>query len=522
MILQPLFPRLVPIVKAGRKSWTRFREKDGFYTYVLPVSALDRPLKIAAHSKKKNHWYQHVITFFSSGAKKLRQGAWAVTNVGGSGRSADGKTGNTGRRGRTSGTQTRFRNDGRRAKVSRYRDDASGSTSPVNSRTGLKDGVYTPERFSWSGGSGRLSWIRCDKVTVRGGNAYASIVFGSSSYDRLRANGRVYARSGGGNSTFVIPVSLNRNNTIIGRTTAMSQPHWIRYTIFVGKGVPKARSEKIAKKIRRETRENRQHFAKTAPEIPGLSYSSRVKTKKAAYFRIFRYSRGVSLIQMKLTRHTGLKNRYRDAGKKEKAIYDEEGRKEGKTLPEIMKDLYHHDVVNYLVVPERVTLPAGLEKDYIIKPVPLQRVFTDTALKHRTELQERNITLHTENLNVQVMTDSKWLGFIFGQLISNSIKYQASEITVSAADTPEQTVLHFRDNGIGIPPHDLPSIFEKSFTGENGRTHAKSTGMGLYIVKKLCEKLGHSISAESEQGNYTEIRIVFGKNDLYAGNLSKM
>lgn len=383
-------------VKAGRKSWTRFREKDGFYTYVLPVSALDRPLKIAAHSKKKNHWYQHVITFFSGGAKKLQRGAWAVTNAGGSGRSSDGKTGNTGRRGRTSGTQTRFRNDGRRAKVSRYRDDASGSTSPVNSRTGLKDGVYTPERFSWSGGSGRLSWIRCDKVTVRGGNAYASIVFGSSSYDRLRANGRVYARSGGGNSTFVIPVSLNRNNTIIGRTTAMSQPHWIRYTIFVGKGVPKARSEKIAKKIRRETRENRQHFAKTAPEIPGLSYSSRVKTKKAAYFRIFRYSRGVSLIQMKLTRHTGLKNRYRDAGKKEKAIYDEEGRKEGKTLPEIMKDLYHHDVVNYLVVPEKVTLPAGLEKDYIIIRKPADHVYSTSGRLQKTvsrlSLPEENFT----------------------------------------------------------------------------------------------------------------------------------
>lgn len=162
------------------------------------------------------------------------------------------------------------------------------------------------------------------------------------------------------------------------------------------------------------------------------------------------------------------------------------------------------------------------EKDYIIKPVVLQRIFTETAVKNRTELQERNITLHTKNLGMQVMTDSKWLGFIFGQLLSNSIKYQATEITVSAEDSPEKTVLHFRDNGIGIPERDLPYIFEKSFTGENGRTHAKSTGMGLYIVKKLCGKLGHGISAESEQGRYTEFRIVFGKNDLHLGNLSKM
>ncbi|MBR3420103.1 MAG: sensor histidine kinase [Oscillospiraceae bacterium] len=162
------------------------------------------------------------------------------------------------------------------------------------------------------------------------------------------------------------------------------------------------------------------------------------------------------------------------------------------------------------------------EKDYIIKPVVLQRIFTETAVKNRTELQERNITLHTKKLGMQVMTDSKWLGFIFGQLLSNSIKYQATEITVSAEDSPEKTVLHFHDNGIGIPERDLPYIFEKSFTGENGRTHAKSTGMGLYIVKKLCDKLGHDISAESEQGHYTEFRIVFGKNDLHLGNLSKM
>lgn len=360
---------------AGRRSWTRFREKDGFYTYVLPVSSLDRPLKVAAHSKKQNRWYQHVITFFSGGAKKVKQAA-AITNAGRSGRASSGKPGRTGR---TSGTQVRFRHDGRSAKVSRYRDDASGSTSPVNSRTSLKDGAYAPERFSWSGGSGRLSWIRCDKVTVRGGNAYASIVFGSSSYDLLRANGRVYSRSGGGNSTFVIPVGLNRNNTIIGRTTAMSSPHWIRYTIFVGKGVPKARSEKEAKKIQREKRENRQHFAKNAPEIPGFSFSSRVKTKKAAYFRIFRYSRGVSLIQMKLTKQTGLKNMYRNTGKTEKIFYDEEGRKEGKTLPEIEKDLYHHDVVNYLVVPEKVTLPAGLEKDYIIIRKPADHVYSTSG-----------------------------------------------------------------------------------------------------------------------------------------------
>ncbi|MCR5542067.1 MAG: sensor histidine kinase [Ruminococcus sp.] len=155
------------------------------------------------------------------------------------------------------------------------------------------------------------------------------------------------------------------------------------------------------------------------------------------------------------------------------------------------------------------------EKDYIIKNASLKRIFGETAMKNRTEIQERNISLSAEGLDVEVMTDAKWLAFIFGQLMGNSIKYDANEIKVYAEDFNDRTVLHFRDNGIGILESDLPYIFEKSFTGENGRTHTKSTGMGLYIVKMLCTKLGHSVQADSVQGEYTDISIVFGKNDLH-------
>ncbi len=155
------------------------------------------------------------------------------------------------------------------------------------------------------------------------------------------------------------------------------------------------------------------------------------------------------------------------------------------------------------------------EKDYIVGPVSLKRAFADIAIRNRAELTERNITLRTENLDVNVMTDGKWLGFILGQLMSNSMKYEADEITVTAEDFPDKTVLRFRDNGCGIPESDLPYIFEKSFTGENGRTYKKTTGMGLYIVKKLCSKLGSSVSAQSVRGEFTEITITFGKNDLH-------
>lgn len=155
------------------------------------------------------------------------------------------------------------------------------------------------------------------------------------------------------------------------------------------------------------------------------------------------------------------------------------------------------------------------EKDYIIKPVSLKRAFADIAVRNREELQERGIAISTEGLDTEVMSDGKWLSFMLGQLMGNSIKYDADEIRVTAEVLQDRTVLHFRDNGAGIPEGDLPYIFEKSFTGENGRTHTKSTGMGLYIVKKLCDKLGHGITADSVRGEFTEISIIFGRNELY-------
>ena len=157
------------------------------------------------------------------------------------------------------------------------------------------------------------------------------------------------------------------------------------------------------------------------------------------------------------------------------------------------------------------------EKDYIIKPYELKRIFGSVAVKNREDILRRNITLSTEGLDKTVMTDSKWLEFILGQLLSNSMKYFAEErepeIKVYAEENDNSIVLHFRDNGIGIPAADLPYIFDKSYTGENGHTHSRSTGMGLYIVKSLCERLGHSISASSVQNEYTDISVSFGKND---------
>ena len=124
-----------------------------------------------------------------------------------------------------------------------------------------------------------------------------------------------------------------------------------------------------------------------------------------------------------------------------------------------------------------------------------------------------------------VCTDSKWLEFILNQIISNSIKYRdekktdGSVIKIYVIKNDKSTVLNIYDNGIGIPAADLPRVFDKSFTGENGHAYPKATGMGMYIVKNLCEKLGHKITIESVKGEYTLVSIEFFKNDFYKETL---
>ena len=159
------------------------------------------------------------------------------------------------------------------------------------------------------------------------------------------------------------------------------------------------------------------------------------------------------------------------------------------------------------------------EKDYLIKETNLKKVINNVAMKNKDDLLENNINFLVEAKDVMVLTDSKWLEYIINQIVSNSIKYIRNDvdsiIKLQVEDLTNQINLHIYDNGIGIPEKDIRRVFEKTFTGENGRNRSKSTGMGLYIVKKLCTKLGHKIIIESVQNEYTEVIIAFSKNDFY-------
>lgn len=158
------------------------------------------------------------------------------------------------------------------------------------------------------------------------------------------------------------------------------------------------------------------------------------------------------------------------------------------------------------------------EKDFSISEVDLKEVIHNVSIKNKDDLLENNIKFEASIKKVNVNTDKKWLEFIVNQIINNSIKYKKekdSVIRISYRDEENKTILEIYDNGIGIPSKDLSRVFEKSFTGSNGRDKVKSTGMGLYIIKKLCDKLGHSIYIDSVEKEYTKVIIEFGKNDLY-------
>lgn len=115
-------------------------------------------------------------------------------------------------------------------------------------------------------------------------------------------------------------------------------------------------------------------------------------------------------------------------------------------------------------------------------------------LKTKKNLFGRTISINLHDLDLEVATDSKWLIFILNQIIHNSIKYKKQnenlQIEIFAKEQKENTILYIKDNGIGISKNDISRVFEKGFTGENGRlTGKKSKGIGLYLCKKLCDKL---------------------------------
>ena len=139
---------------------------------------------------------------------------------------------------------------------------------------------------------------------------------------------------------------------------------------------------------------------------------------------------------------------------------------------------------------------------------------------HKELLIQGGVQIETEGLEGTVYTDKKWICFILGQLLQNSVRYRGNSpaITLSARHIGKQISLTVADNGIGIPAHELPRIFDRGFTGSNGRARGGSTGMGLYLCRKLAGFLEIQIQAESREGQGTAVTLAFPSKE----NLTKM
>ena len=408
---------------AGNENqWIGFKDKEKSYiedgeektgrSYIIPISTLDTPLAMASHSVKRDKWYDRSITVSSNNLKKIS-----------SGEAGNGEGGSLNPTPTVVETATKDSvKDTTPAEESKSESDTSGSTSQVNSKTKLKDGVYTPDKFTWSGGTGKVN-ITCDKVTIKNGQALATIAFSSSAYQYVKANGKKYFPTHtGGKSIFVIPVELNKNNKIIGMTTKMSTAHEIEYSIMVylaaadGDGSGAAAGEGNGTNFG-----SKDKLDEKAPDIIGLKYKSETKLDYANYFKIYHYDDDITLLEIDLSKDTdkdpeklekdaedkdtaGTDNKKDTkktgkSGKKKVAkitikrkdeekkttdtqsvAYNDEGEAAVQTQEEITADLYKAKVVKYLIVPEDsdAELPVGIEKEMIVVKLPIKHAYVDS------------------------------------------------------------------------------------------------------------------------------------------------
>lgn len=146
--------------------------------------------------------------------------------------------------------------------------------------------------------------------------------------------------------------------------------------------------------------------------------------------------------------------------------------------------------------------------DYVIRRHSLDDIVRPAVRRFAGEFIRRRLRLEYQPLDHTVVTDGKWLGFVVEQVLSNALKYTASGSVTISMDGDD---LCIRDTGMGIAAEDLPRIFEQGFTGVNGRRDRRASGIGLYLCRRICGNLGHTIRASSVPNQGTEIRIGLGQ-----------
>lgn len=156
-------------------------------------------------------------------------------------------------------------------------------------------------------------------------------------------------------------------------------------------------------------------------------------------------------------------------------------------------------------------LPA-LESDYVLESSSIQRLVAEEVRELAPWCMEKNLAVSIEGMEVMVVTDRKWCRFVLRQLLTNSVKYSPADaaIVIETGVTDTGTViLDLKDEGPGIKPHDLPRIFDKGFTGENGRIQNAATGQGLYLARTVADKMGIGLKVQSSSAQGTVMRMIF-------------
>ena len=153
-------------------------------------------------------------------------------------------------------------------------------------------------------------------------------------------------------------------------------------------------------------------------------------------------------------------------------------------------------------------------KDYLIKEIDLFRVINETISKNKQFFIQNNMSIEVDGLADKVYCDDKWISFILNQIFMNAVKYKKEgigRIRIYTETVTNGTKLYIEDNGIGIKESEINRIFDKGFTGTNGRERSKATGIGLYLCMKLSNKLGIKLLVESKDQEYTKVIIIFPK-----------
>lgn len=505
-------------------------DSNGKYTYEIPLSGLNKEIKLAARSHryyeagdKDKMWYDHTLKFNADTSKTATSTPTPVPTK------KPTKT-PTPTPASTKTSTTTTTGGSNSSSTSQYKSSTDGKTSQVDSSAGgLKDGEYGSDAFtfSWSGGTGTHGLnITCDKISVENGQAWAYVTFSSGKWIYLKANGKQYdpTEQGSDYTTFKIPVQLNANNKVVGCTTAMSKPYEIEYTLYFGMDTGSSSSSSSGSSVTAKAAGNSTKLADgeeattdagtvykddAAPKITGLEYMSSLKLEHSKMFKIHYYNNDMTVLEITLndefgkdsvdltqnsTSQTSSDSTSEDSTAKTSSA---DGEESAATEQDYAK-LYKQDVIRYLLVPEDKTdqIPAGIDKSIIVVQLPMDKTYvaSDVALEMIDKIgADKNVTAVSttaDDCKIDAIKESLEKGDIISagtydkadlkELVKNKCKLAIVPSDILTAKTEDSTDENATDN--------TEDTAEAAETGE-GQDSENQIAENYPVMTSFAEKL---------------------------------